>query len=171
MEKKNGIIETKYETVNDTGKTQIQSRIEYKDGVKNGIYEVYNSNNILLLKTNYKDDLKDGNYLLYYDDGILKCKTCFKNNKINGNKVNYYKDGKIEEIGNYVEDLLHGEYKKYDTNGVLIEHSHWNYGRKMTRKEVHQRELHKNIYPELIRKTWHPKRVMDWCLTADDLEQ
>ncbi len=171
MEKKNGIIETKYETVNDTGKTQIQSRIEYKDGVKNGIYEVYNSNNILLLKTNYKNDLKDGNYLLYYDDGILKCKTCFKNNKINGNKVNYYKDGKIEEIGNYVEDLLHGEYKKYDTNGVLIEHSHWNYGRKMTRKEAHQRELHKNIYPELIRKTWHPKRVMDWCLTADDLEQ
>ncbi len=31
------------------------------------------------------------------------------------------------------------------------------------------KERHDIFYKELIEKTWHPKRVMDWCLSKDDL--
>ncbi len=183
---KNGIIETYY----SDSKKNIHTRIEYKDNKKNGIYEVYNEKGDLILKTNYKNDMKNGDYILYYDKNnnnnynkilslfkgeqkeellYYRCKTTFIEDKVNGLKTTYFQNGQIEEICYYNDDLPHGQYKKYDESGKMIETSYWNYGKRTSLNKIIQKEFIEKVYPELIRITWHPKRVIDWCLSADDL--
>lgn len=161
---KNGIIETYHGDSNN-----IYTRIEYVDNIKNGIYEVYDINGNLLLKTYYKNNMKNGDFINYYpDSNLIKLKTTFINDKINGNKISYFPNGKIHEICYYNDDLPCGQYKKYHESGKLIETSFWNYGKRTSFYKMVQNEFIDKVYPELIQMTWHPNRVMDWCLSGED---
>lgn len=44
--------------------------------------------------------------------------------------TNYYEDGSIKEQGFYKDKKLHGEWKKYDSEGTLVVRAHYFNGEK-----------------------------------------
>ena len=53
---------------------QLESRIEYKDGLKDGLSETFIENGQILTSKNYKDGQKNGLVESYYEDGTLQRK-------------------------------------------------------------------------------------------------
>lgn len=165
------------ETYHDNNIKNIHTRIEYlknninQNSIKNGIYEVYDKNGKLYLKTQYKNNEKNGEYIIFYKDSQqIKLKTYFKNNKVNGTKISYYPNGKIEEYCYFFEDLPHGQYKKFNEKGEIIENSLWLDGKRLSYKSKIRNEFIEKVYPELFQVTWHPSRVMNWCFAIDDFD-
>ena len=72
---------------------QLDLKITYKDGVKDGLTENYHGNGQLYYKTIYKDGVKDGLSEGYHENGQLM-------------KTFTHKDGR-----------LHGLWESYDENG------------------------------------------------------
>lgn len=53
-----------------------------------------------------------------YDNGQIKTEYTIFGEYIQ--MVSYYEDGAIKETGSYLNNLPHGEYKKFDRNGDLL---------------------------------------------------
>ena len=51
---------------------KLGAKRNYKDGERDGLYEMYHENGQLQLKVNYKDGEPDGLYEMYYENGQLK---------------------------------------------------------------------------------------------------
>lgn len=151
---------------------KIKIKMEVENQKKNGIYEIYNHKDELILKMNYKDDKRHGEYIKYYDteEKKVECKTFFLNDKINGCKTTYYKNGQVQEITLYIDDLPHGKSYLYDESGNQISESYWIYGKRKLHQMMCQNDIIHKIRDELIEKTWNPYRVMDWCLSTHDLK-
>jgi antitoxin component YwqK of YwqJK toxin-antitoxin module len=58
---------------------------------------------------------------LYYENGILGTIGKLKNYSREGKWIFYYKNGKLEEEFNYKQGLKNGEYKNWDSTGILLE--------------------------------------------------
>jgi hypothetical protein len=50
----------------------------------------------------------------------------------------------------------------YENRLKMIEDNYVNYRKKGCKK------LHDTIFEELIQRTWHPSRVIDWCWDEDE---
>lgn len=66
---------------------------------------------------------------LYDENGCLKSKIVKKTERIE-QETEYYPNGQVKASAEYLDNVLHGSYKEFDSNGILREHSTWVNGRK-----------------------------------------
>ena len=62
---------------------QLESRIEYKDGLKVGMSEIFYENGQILTSKNYKDGQKNGLVNSFYQNGSLSERENYKDGKKN----------------------------------------------------------------------------------------
>ncbi|HSD05667.1 hypothetical protein [Flavobacterium sp.] len=108
---KNGVRNGLKENFDSDG--NIWLRQEYKDGKLNGANEMY-SNGKIVSKTIYKDGKKDG-LSSSYTNGQLISETTYKNNLRNGISRTYFNGVLISE-NNYLDDLQDGVSTSYNMN-------------------------------------------------------
>jgi antitoxin component YwqK of YwqJK toxin-antitoxin module len=89
----------------------------YKNGERNGPFEIRDTLDEIYAKGFFKDDLKDGEWYHKYSNKDVSEKTYFTYQKGNytkdkkeGKWIQYYTEGKISETFNYKNGKLHGEY-------------------------------------------------------------
>ncbi len=74
----------------------------------------------------------------------------------------YYCQGMAVEKSNSTANMINNSKKKfYDLTSINPNNSSIGGKRIMERTNLY--------YKELIKKTWHPKRVQDWCLSLDEI--
>jgi len=98
---------------------QLMSKGLYKNGNRDGIWELYHDNGQLESKGLFKDDLKEGIWEFYHDNGQLYSKSSFNNGKQDGIWEYYYDNGQLEMRGLYKDDLKDGIWEEYYKNGQL----------------------------------------------------
>lgn len=92
----------------------------YKNGKKDGVWQVYSSETgILLEESNYIDDKLHGTAKTFYIDGVPCTVENFVNGQRNGLAESYYIDGKLSIKGVFHEGLKLGIWNYYDQNGKL----------------------------------------------------
>lgn len=92
----------------------------YKNGKKDGVWQVYSSETgILLEESNYIDDKLHGTAKTFYIDGVPCTVENYVNGQRNGMAESYYIDGKLSIKGVFHEGLKLGIWNYYDQNGKL----------------------------------------------------
>ncbi len=64
---------------------ELHSKINYKDGSRDGLFEEYYENGQLKMKGNFKDGSRDGLFEMYDENGQLKFNYNFKDNRLINN--------------------------------------------------------------------------------------
>lgn len=98
---------------------EIESKVNFKDGIQNGLYEKFYTNGKLDNTVMYLNGKRDGSYREYYDSGELQGKMTYVNGKKEGRSIEYYKDGKEKFVRNFKNDSLDGKFSAYWENGNL----------------------------------------------------
>ena len=80
---------------------QLKSKVTYKDGEEQGLFESYRENGQLEYKNNYKDGEVNGLFETYHENGQLKDNITFKDGEVNGLYEAYKENGQEE---NYSPD-------------------------------------------------------------------
>ena len=89
-----------------------------------------NSNNVLLeTKGNYLDDKKDGIWETYYPNGKLKSKGIYREDNKDGLWIGYYENGELESEVNYKMGKKEGLMKIFQANGLLMARVNYKEGR------------------------------------------
>jgi antitoxin component YwqK of YwqJK toxin-antitoxin module len=107
----------------DDEKTQLKERIDYKEGLKDGLSEVYNKNGQLEENVTYKDGEEDEKVkYTYYGYGLLKEKKSFKDGKKNGPFEWYNRGGQLVEKRTWKDGKEDGQWEEffYHPNGQLM---------------------------------------------------
>lgn len=91
---------------------------EFKDGFYNGKYEEYEYNK-LKCEGNYKEGRKNGIFKIYDSEDRVKEEKSYKEGKLDGAHKTYYTNGKLEREVNYSEGKQNGKELAYDYDGVL----------------------------------------------------
>jgi antitoxin component YwqK of YwqJK toxin-antitoxin module len=116
-----GTIRTYY----DTQKKSLHEIIQYRNGVKQGLYLEYYKSNLgdtrinIRIEANYNKDKLENKWRFYYKDGSINIIRNFKNGKINGRHEEYDENGKISVDANYKNNLLDGKIIHYYENGNI----------------------------------------------------
>jgi len=95
----------------------ISSRVEYKEGKRNGLEQKFYNDGTLAEETNWKDEVKDGEWKQYFTNGQLKFTTTYVNGKIEGTYKSYYLHSQKEIEGFYRDGVPDGDWLRYDING------------------------------------------------------
>ena len=81
---------------------QLLSKINYKDGKRDGLFETFFSENgQLKFRKNFRDGKKDGLAEIFHKNGRLKNRANFRDGKANGLFEEFREDGKLLWRGNY----------------------------------------------------------------------
>ena len=97
---------------------QIESRIEYKNGLKDGLSEIIKENGQILKLANYEENLLHGLTEEFHGNGQLKVKAIFKNGFIDGLVEHFYQDGALELRENYKDGKKNGLVEFYYKDGT-----------------------------------------------------
>ena len=92
----------------------------FKEGKRDGPYELYHLNGQLLEKVNYKNGKLHGSFESYYQNGQLFKKGENNNGKQDGPYKEYYENGQLTKKANYKDGDLDVSYEKYSNTGQLI---------------------------------------------------
>ena len=98
---------------------QLESRENYKNGIKEGLYVEYYKNGQVELLGKYNDGNMNGEFEKYYENGQLESRENYKNGIKEGLYVEYYKNGQVELLGKYSDGNMNGVFEKYYENGQL----------------------------------------------------
>ncbi|RMF21900.1 MAG: toxin-antitoxin system YwqK family antitoxin, partial [Bacteroidetes bacterium] len=94
----------------------------YEHGRFEGLYQAFYPNGQLELEGRYVANEMTGEWKRYYDSGELMEIVTFAHNAENGPFREFYKNGRLKTEGTYRGgDFEHGELKKYDENGTLVQ--------------------------------------------------
>ena len=94
----------------------------YKDGKRDGIFEIYHENGGLRNKGIYKDGKhEDGLSITYHKNGQISIKCNYKDGDLVGLWEDYYENGQLRYSGSYKEGKYDGLWKLYDEDGSLKE--------------------------------------------------
>ncbi len=81
---------------------QLLSKINYKDGKRDGLFETFFSENgQLKFRKNFRDGKKDGLAEIFHKNGRLKNRATFKDGKANGLFEEFREDGELLWRGSY----------------------------------------------------------------------
>ena len=104
----------------DDEKTQLKERIDYKEGLKDGLSEEYNKNGQLKKKGTYKEGEKEERESYsYYVNGQLFSKGTYKDWNLDGLYEEYYVNGQLFSKGTYKDGKEDGQWESYHENGQL----------------------------------------------------
>jgi len=96
-----------------------KSRINYKNGRYDGLYEYWYKNGQSKLRINYKNGRHHGLYEEWYDNGQLWIRKNYKDGWFDGLYERWYYTGELLETCNFVDDKLKGLYVMYYKNGEI----------------------------------------------------
>jgi len=123
LAEKNGLSYEKGTTLPFTGKAfayfpsgDIQTIIEYKDGLPNGEIKSWYKKDIKKVEGFVDKGKKTGVWKLYYESGNLKKQSTFKDDSENGEEIFWFENGKLEKKGSYINGKLNGKYEWYFEN-------------------------------------------------------
>ena len=77
----------------DDEKTQLETKVTYKEGKKDGTYQEYYENGELKIIASYREGKKDGTYQEYYENGQLKTDQVYREGEWAGTYQEYYENG------------------------------------------------------------------------------
>ena len=117
---KNGVRNGIKENYDSQGKVWL--RQEYKAGKKNGISEMFSSGK-LVNKSEYKADKKHGLSQSFSGD-LVTTETYYENDLKNGTSKNYSLDGKLATEISYKNDKRNGIYRVYNDGQIMTETSY-----------------------------------------------
>jgi antitoxin component YwqK of YwqJK toxin-antitoxin module len=110
-------------------------------GQKQGVWEYFSKENRLVMVENYKEGLKQGESLVFSESGMVIDRMHYENNVLHGKRIQYhpygnvlatysyskglldgafqsfYETGQKDEVGYYVANKKHGEWKTYNDDG------------------------------------------------------
>lgn len=107
----------------------IENRIVYSNGKRNGLFEYYYENGKLGQKVPYTDGKMDGLYISYYENGKKEEETYITNGILNGTSILYYESGNVQIRQNFKNDKLDGKYTEYIESGYIKKECHYKDGR------------------------------------------
>ena len=117
---KDGLLDG-VKTVFDAYSTQILKTTEYKNGLKNGKEEEFFDDDGQRIKSRafYKEGARDGDYEIFVKDGSLALKTFYVNGKIHGD-LKEFSDGHLIHIAHFENGVHQGEdsFYMYDYAGT-----------------------------------------------------
>ena len=94
----------------DDEKTQLKERIDYKEGLKDGLSEEYKKNGQLKKKGTYKEGEKEERESYsYYVNGQLFSKGTYKDWNLDGLYEEYYVNGQLFSKGTYKDGKEDGQ--------------------------------------------------------------
>lgn len=116
---KNGKNDGLYETYNER-RGYLYSRINYKEGVQEGLSEYFHPNGTLRSRTNWKDGKIDGTHELFHDDGSLSYIRHYKGGSYDGLAASYNRDGTPIETLEFKNGREHGKHEMYFSDGKQV---------------------------------------------------
>ena len=127
---------------------QLESRVKYKNGLKDGLTETFNQNGQILESINFKENIENGPFEVFhengqlqieginnnglpsdgqlegfYENGSLESRMNFKDGQLDGPFESYHENGNKSEVKYFKNNKLDGPYKSYWTNGNLKKES------------------------------------------------
>lgn len=125
-DKKDGIwtINGNIPPYNRNNGTYVQQRIEYKKGLRDGLYEEYDNDlHWLTTKGQHRRNLKHGTW-------ITGCtETPYQHGEIHGTVIERDENENIIHETKYKKGKQHGEEKQWSNDGTLVEHYIYNNGK------------------------------------------
>jgi uncharacterized protein len=99
---------------------QKQQIINYKNGIKHGLYTSYDFNGNMIVKGNYVNGQQSGKWEWYHTNKNLKKEASFINGEFDGMVKEYYENGNLEEVYNCILGDVHGKWITYAQDGKTI---------------------------------------------------
>jgi len=100
-------------------------RASYKNGRRDGLFQMYNGEGRLAEETYYTEGLRNGIQKYYTNIGqertILESMCNYMNGKKHGEFVKYYNNGTLLIKTNYMNGSQHGPFQKWNIKGKLVE--------------------------------------------------
>ena len=94
----------------------------YENGYLNGEYTKYFPTGIIRIQCYWRKGKLDGKYIMNYPNGNPLRIIFFKEGLLNGRAHFMHKDCTIKTTCDFVDGKLSGEYKNFDTNGIIIKY-------------------------------------------------
>lgn len=117
---KNGLKEGT--TLHYDHKGRLISKAEYKNGLKNGKLINYNAETGKpILEANFIDDVQSGLVIQYYIEGMLFRESYYKDGRVNGIIKTYWPDGKLKAENKYSMGRPGLGLKEFDKNGKIVD--------------------------------------------------
>jgi len=93
----------------------------FKDGKRDGPYELYFRNGQLEAKGTFKEGKPHGQVVQYYENGQIELKSTYKDGQRDGPFEIRSRNGKLRKKETYKDNKRHGPYETYHENGQLEE--------------------------------------------------
>ncbi|MFI5149977.1 MAG: hypothetical protein ACHQRM_09615 [Bacteroidia bacterium] len=103
---------------------ELLEKVEYKKGIADGTWESYEKGKVKT-RNHFKNGLTDGEQISYYPDGTIDRVVHFKNDKPDGDDLDYFLGGKLYAKSFYRNGHKIGWYRKWSKEGVLAEETHY----------------------------------------------
>ena len=116
---KDSLVET-IEIRDDEGRLERFQRNK-KDFAKEGLYQKFSVENILLEEAHYHLDVLEGEKKYFYPDGSLESTENYKNGQIDRKYRNFFENGHIKLEQDFVNGAMQGLSIRYYPNGVIEE--------------------------------------------------
>lgn len=101
------------------GNNKVHTFTTYKDGKREGLWQIFHENG-RLYKTGYvRNGMDDGAFREYFKSGILRYEYHYDLGKKTGAWKGWYNNGTPYTERNFHNDQLHGKVLVWDENGVL----------------------------------------------------
>jgi antitoxin component YwqK of YwqJK toxin-antitoxin module len=109
------------EVKNDEGvivETYTRKKVDY---AKEGLYQKFSDQGVLIEKSNYRNDTLEGERTLFYENGNPQYIENYKKGQFEGPFKAYHDNGTLKLEGIYTDNAMEGEWKAYYENGQLKE--------------------------------------------------
>ena len=97
----------------------VKIRVQLKDGVAEGLTQLYYPNGKLKSETVYHHGYRQGPSTQYYEDGKVRARLFYKGDRQDSISRTYFPNGQLNIESTYYAGKLHGPYKLYSPDGKL----------------------------------------------------
>lgn len=115
----------------------IQTEINYVNGISHGPYKLYNFYGTVIASGYYNNGSQDGTWNWYYDDGKIRISEGYLNGNRDGVSKHYYNSGQLEDDYFYNYGSKTKTWLSYHENGKLSTSTDYSDGSQEGRKEFY----------------------------------
>ncbi len=105
---------------------EVRAIIEHLPNSPRSYVTFYHKNKEVMSEGVYWNQKKDSTWVNFNSDGLVTETEEYKNDQLNGKKITYFIEAQREEgklkvltVSHYKDNLLHGEFKEFFSNGKL----------------------------------------------------
>jgi antitoxin component YwqK of YwqJK toxin-antitoxin module len=115
---------------------KLKSSETYKNGVKQGFSYEYYPNGNCFEKTEWKNNMKDGIWEQYFDDGSLRLKAAYTDGKLTGSFIAFYSNDRPMVEGHYENNKREGTWIYFSENGKVSQQIAYAGGQPLNEEEL-----------------------------------